>query len=206
MAGTRARQREATAESVLEAARAEFEAAGYEAASVRSIAVRAGVSAGTVLHHFGGKQELLNAALFADLEEAIARAVSKSGDGPIEERLGRIADGVFRYYRRRPGLSRTLLKEALFAEGAWAERFREQVAGVHGAIARLVAEAKDRGELRREADAALFGVAWFSFFYFALIAWANGAHAKPVALVDRLVRQHLAGLRPEPSRTPRSTR
>lgn len=42
----------------------------------------------------------------------------------------------------------------------------------------------------------MVGVAYFSFFYFALIAWAQGGQDNPVALVMRLVQQHLEGLRP----------
>ena len=44
-----------------------------------------------------------------------------------------------------------------------------------------------------------------SFFYFALISWVQGAHANPGPLVERLVAQHLEGLRPLPS-TKRSRR
>jgi hypothetical protein len=34
-----------------------------------------------------------------------------------------------------------------------------------------------------------------SFFYFALIAWAQGAQTPPVSLVSKLTAQHLAGHR-----------
>ena len=57
-------------------------------------------------------------------------------------------------------------------------------------------QASARGELRPGVDAALFGAAYFSFFYFALISWVQGAHGAPVALVERLIGQHLEGLRP----------
>jgi hypothetical protein len=45
-------------------------------------------------------------------------------------------------------------------------------------------------------DGALLAVSYFSFFYFALIAWVQGAHPAPVELVEHLVHQHLEGLRP----------
>ena len=104
---------------------------------------------------------------------------------------------MFRYYQRRPALSRTLLKESLFADPPWAERFTGQARGIHAAIARLAGAAVARGELRAGGDGALLGVAYLSFFYFALIAWVQGAHAEPAALVERLVQQHLEGLRPQ---------
>jgi hypothetical protein len=50
----------------------------------------------------------------------------------------------------------------------------------------------------------VFGVAYFSFFYFALIAWVQGAHQAPVELVERLLHEHLEGLRPTSSKKRRS--
>lgn len=193
--GPRALQKEATARAVLEAARAEFERVGYEAANLRAIAARAGVSPGTVIHHHGDKRELLHAALFDDLDEALRGALARVGGGTLQARLARLARAVFASYQRRPALSRTLLKESLFADPPWAGRFAAQAAGVHAEIARLAGQAVARGELVRDADVTLLGAAWLSFFYFALIAWVQGSHADPVALVDRLTRQHLAGLR-----------
>ncbi|QRK08103.1 TetR/AcrR family transcriptional regulator [Archangium violaceum] len=194
--GSRATQKEATGKAVLEAARAEFESVGFEAANLRAIAARAGVSAGTVLHHYGDKRELLHAALFDDLEETLRSAVAGLGTGSLETQLSELTRTVFRYYQRRPKLSRTLLKESLFADEPWARKFNAQVHGVHGAIVRLTEEASARGELRPGVDGAVFAVAYFSFFYFALISWVQGAHDSPVTLVERLVHQHLEGLRP----------
>jgi AcrR family transcriptional regulator len=208
-ATTRAARKQATGEAVLEAARAEFERVGYEAASLRAIAARAGVSAGTVLHHHGDKRELLHAALFADLEAALQVAIESLGDRPLEVELDALARAVFSYYERRPGLSRTLLRESMFADPPWAERFAGQARDVHAAIARLAAAAAARGELRADAgaaDVALLGAAWLSFFYFALIAWVQGAHAEPAALVGRLIHQHLEGLRPSAAPPPRRKR
>lgn len=194
---SRVAQKTATGHAVLDAAREEFERAGFEGANLRTIASKAGVSAGTVLHHFGDKRELLYAALFHDLEATLAKVLADPGPAPLEAQLKRITRGVFRYYQRRPALSRPLLKESLFAEGAWAQRFAGQVGQAHGVVARLTEEAVARGELRTGIAAPLFAVAYFSFFYFALISWVQGAHANPGVLVERLVAQHLEGLRPE---------
>lgn len=194
-ATTRAASKEATGNAVLDAAREEFERAGFEGANLRAIAARAGVSAGTVLHHFGDKRELLHAALFHDLELTLEQALAKPGPGPLEAQLKRLTRGVFRYYLRRPALSRALLKESLFADGVWARRFTSQVGRAHAAVARLTQEAIARGELRAGTKGELFAVAYFSFFYFALISWVQGAHPQPATLVDRLITQHLEGSR-----------
>ena len=197
---TRAAQKEATGRAVLEAAREEFERVGFEAANLRAIAARAGVSAGTVLHHFQDKRELLHAALFDDLQSTLEKVLSDAGPGPLEAQLKRLTRGVFRYYQRRPALSRAMLKESLLAEGAWGQRFSAQVSRAHGVVARLATEAVVRRELRPDTNAPLLAAAWFSFFYFALIGWVQGSPANPAGLVERMVEQHLEGLRPRKNR------
>ncbi len=201
--GTREAQKRHTRAAVLDAARHEFERVGFEAANVRVIAAAAKVSAGTVLHHFGDKRDLLHAALFDDLQVTLELALKQPGRGTLERRTSALASAVFAYYQRRPTLSRTLLKEGLFAEPPWAERFTAQVAVVHQHLATWTRDAITTGELTADADPALVAAAWLSFFYFALIGWVQGAAPTPVAMVEHLFAQHLAGLRrraPSPRR------
>jgi AcrR family transcriptional regulator len=191
----RQQQKQATRSRILAVARAHFEAHGFEATSVRTIAEECGVAAGTVLLHFADKRDLLNAALFDDLAATLAEARRPTG-GALREDLLAIARSFLAYYERRPRLSRALLKEALLAESPWAERFAAQVGELHAHLATLVEAARARGELARDADAARLGAAFFSFYYFALIAWVQGAHPAPLAMIDALLTQHLAGVRP----------
>ncbi|WP_438021906.1 TetR/AcrR family transcriptional regulator [Sorangium sp. So ce233] len=194
--GRRDAQKDATRARILEAARDHFERHGFEAANVRAIAADAGVAAGTVLLHFADKRDLLHAALFDDLAATAAEAVGDDEPGTLEQRLHRLAAAFFAHYARRPTLSKTLLRESLFADPPWQARFAEQVGAAHGRVVALFNAARAEGEVADDADAALFGVAFFSFYYFALIAWVQGAHPSPLALLDRLVAQHLCGLRP----------
>lgn len=60
---TRAQRRAATAERILEAARAEFGDRGMQGATIRSIAARAGVDPSLVLQHYGSKQGLFALAV-----------------------------------------------------------------------------------------------------------------------------------------------
>jgi AcrR family transcriptional regulator len=197
----RVAQKEKTRLAVLEAARAEFERVGFDGANVRAIAARAQVSAGTVLHYYRDKKELLHAALFDALDQALTRAIGRLTDGPIEGQFDALGKAVFRFYAKRPTLSRTLLKESLFADPPWAQRFSAQVSRVAQAMTRLTEAAIAREELRAELDPRLVAVAWFSFFYFALIAWVQGAQRHPARLCSALMRQHLAGLRVTPPLT-----
>lgn len=184
---SRADQRAQTRQRILDAARVCFERDGFDGASVREIAQEAGVAAGTVIMHFDGKAELLHAALFDELERALDEALAAPADElPLVEALDVVGERMFAAYTSRPTLSRVLLKESLFAPSPWAERFVGQHQRAHAWIL-----ARGRDTLSAEA-LALFGVAWLSFFTFALLAWTQGAHADPVGLLGRLTRQHLA--------------
>lgn len=207
----RALQREETRRAVLNAAREEFERAGFESANLRAIAARAGVSAGTVLHYYGDKRELLHAALFDDLDATLRAALGDLGEGPLEQQLSRLTAAMFGYYQARPKLSRTLLKESLFADEPWASKFAAQIASITVEISRLATQAIERGELREDCNPALLAAAWVSFFHFGQISWVQGRYPTPVSLIEHLMRQHLQGLRPvtvkkQPSKSKRSVR
>jgi AcrR family transcriptional regulator len=75
---------EDTKAALLAAAREVFVERGYEGATVRSIAARAGVDAAMVNHWFGGKENLFAKAVLqvpVDINELIGRLL----DGPDEE-------------------------------------------------------------------------------------------------------------------------
>ncbi|MDY7226926.1 TetR/AcrR family transcriptional regulator [Hyalangium rubrum] len=200
----RAEQKTETRRLILEVAKRHFEARGFVDTNIREVAREAGVATGTVLLHFRDKEDLLHAALFEDLEREIEEALGTVPEGTLEERLAHLTRRMFGFYADRPALSRTLLKESLLASPPWAERFAAQVAKVHQRITALADEAAREGELASDASTALLGVAYFSFYYFALIAWVQGGHPDPAALVGRLMRQHLDGLRPAPAPRTRS--
>ncbi|TXD37473.1 TetR/AcrR family transcriptional regulator [Lujinxingia vulgaris] len=196
MAVSRDEQKRATREAILEAARQCFDAEGYEQTSVRDIASVAAVSAGSVIHHFGSKRELLYAALFEDLEASMREALVLPKSPPFGAELDAMTRIIFSYYQRRPRLSRVLLKESLFAEEPWASRFREQTARLHGAVEAMAERAKQRGEVSREVDVRVLAMSYVSFYYFALLAWAQGGHEEPARLVSVQMAQHMRGTGP----------
>lgn len=185
-------RKEATQARILEIARLHFDRDGFDAASIRAIASEARVATGTVLLHFTDKTGLLHAALYEDLERAIARCLAAKPRGPLLARLSAVARTFYAYYAARPKLSRTLLRESLFAEEPWRERFGQQVVRVTTHVAMLVEQAKTDGELARTTNAQLLSVAFASFYYFALIGWVQGGIHDPLALFDMLMAQHLA--------------
>jgi AcrR family transcriptional regulator len=193
---SRAEQKATTRTKILDVARAHLERSGFEATSIRAVAKDAGVAAGTVLLHFRDKEDLLHAALFDDLARTWNEARQGAKKRSLETDLVNLAKAFFDYYAARPALSRTLLRSSLFAEPPWNERFARQVAEVHAHVAGLAREAKAKKELSDDVDEALLGVAFFSFYYFALLAWAQGGLPDPLRLFRRSLTQHLDGVRP----------
>lgn len=197
----RATQKAETRDRILASAKNLFEAEGFEATNIRRIADAAGVATGTVLFHFTDKADLLHTALFEDLE-AVLRGVTAARPGRSLTRwLARVVDEVLAHYEARPGLSRVLLRESLITDPPWAERFAGQMARLHAAVAARGTLAVERGELRPAFQPPLFAAAFVSYYLFGLLAWAQGSHPDPRALVTHLVDHHLAGYRRTGSRS-----
>ncbi|WP_454851372.1 TetR/AcrR family transcriptional regulator [Promicromonospora soli] len=90
--GRRPAGQDARAE-ILVAAREEFVERGYEAASLRSVARRAGVDPGTVRHWFPDKARLLTATLgVAGLEPD--KVIERAAAGPVETLGERLVEAV----------------------------------------------------------------------------------------------------------------
>lgn len=196
---SREAQKRQTRRRILAAASESFEQRGFEATTMRSVAESAGVAVGTVFVHFEDKRDLLHSALFHQLDRVLQEAIEHAPAEGVRARLHHLTVALFDYYTARPELSRTLLRESLLATGAWQERFTAQVTRVHGVVAQWLTEARERGEVAPSLDPALGAVAYFSFYYFALISWVQGQPLEPIGLVDRLLIQHL-----EPSGGPPS--
>lgn len=204
--GARQVAKDETRAEILRIAREELSLHGFDGASIRTIAGRAGVATGTVALHFGDKLGLVQAMLHADLEVALAEAFASVPKRGLGAQLRHVAERVFGYYREGGALSRMLLSASLFSEEPWRGRFIAQAATAHGSLAGLVAQAIERGELPPETEPALVALTFLSFHYFALISWVQGAGPEPVALVDRLMTVHLAALRGVKPRLARSGR
>jgi AcrR family transcriptional regulator len=81
----------ATRERLIEAAREQFGAVGYEAASLDAILAAAGVKRGALYHHFDSKLELFDAVLDREVAEIAQRIAKKAGaaSDPVESlRIG----------------------------------------------------------------------------------------------------------------------
>jgi len=90
-------------EAILAAAREVFAAQGLEGATIRAIAVAAGIAPGTVYLQFESKEAIyaeMLAGSLADLLKSMREAVNPAG-APAERLLAG-ALGFYRFYQRRP--------------------------------------------------------------------------------------------------------
>lgn len=189
-------QKQATRARILEVARSHFERDGFAEANVRAIAAEAEVAVGTVLLHFTDKLGLLHAALHEDLEIVIDEALRKPIRGALLNRVCGVVQTFFDYYARRPRLSKILLRESWFAESPWKEKFGEQALRVSAHMMALVEDAKTKREIGRTADAQLFGSAFLSFYFMALLIWIQGGVDSPMPFFKSAMADYISRLAP----------
>jgi AcrR family transcriptional regulator len=103
---------------IVEAARAEFAERGYDAATVRAIAARAGVDPALVHHYFGAKEHVFLAAMQLPIEPAtIVAAITTGPRDAIGERAVRTLLAVWENPAARTGFL-ALLRSAMTHEQA----------------------------------------------------------------------------------------
>ncbi len=198
--GRRARQKAETGQLILEAAKELFAEKGFEKTTIRDIARQAGVGVGTVLNHYPDKASLLIAALLGDLTGIQEETLAAMPQGlAFREQCLHIVRPFFAYYARRPGLSRTLLKESLFIPGPWGAKLQQEALFFLEVVAGLVEQAKSRGEIRPEAKAYLAASSLFACY----LAVLNHGLSQPafvpeslIALLGSMLDQFLAGIGP----------
>jgi AcrR family transcriptional regulator len=134
-----------TRAQLLDAARAEFAERGYEGATVRAIADRAGVDAAMVNHWFGGKESLFTAAL--DLPIDPAMLINDVLPGDPEKIAERIVARFLELWDATGGGQMVILVRSIAAHEAAARMMREFVARV--ILVRVVSTvAPDQHEMR----------------------------------------------------------
>ena len=170
----RQRQKDETRRLILDTAYALFEEQGYEKTTTRQLATRAGVAAGTVFQHFPDKASLLVAAFEDDLDTVIDRAFEALPATDLRSQLLHLVREIFGFYARSPALSRSLLKEILFLEGAPGDTLAGLMSAFLGRVGELFQQAIDRGELRADIDVGQSLMAFLSFYMMCLIGGVRG--------------------------------
>ena len=167
-----------TRAALIEAAVHEFAAHGFDGASTRAIATRAGVHQPQINYHFASKLELWRAAvdgLFAELQADTAEAMA-GARSPADELAAGIRAFV-RHAARRPELNRIMVRES----GAPSERLDWLVTRFVRRRFRIVAELWE--PLRR--DGITVDLDALTAFYVMLgggtLLYTNAPEARQVA-------------------------
>jgi AcrR family transcriptional regulator len=157
------------------AARALFREKGFDGATLRAIAARAGMGASSIYRHIRSKEELLVEEL-AELQERAWRQVrARGGRSPgARPAVRAFLDAEHALLLADPDLT-TIAVRATTHPGA---RVARQVLALQersvGLLTELLQPGRGIGELRRDADVLAAARTIVFFTSGARIAWANG--------------------------------
>ena len=174
----------------MDAAREAFAERGYDGATVRMIAERAGVDPAMVNHWFGGKEALFTASLNIPIDPATLFPQLLAGD---PEHLGeRLVERFLTVWDATGGAPLASLIRSVASHEAAARMLREFVSRV--ILARVVdGIAPDRADLRASlVGSQLIGLG-MARYVVALEPLASADHATLVAAVAPTVQRYLTG-------------
>lgn len=148
-------------QQILEAATRVFASRGYHGARVSDIAREAGIAYGLVYHYFRNKDEILD-TIFAERWGAFVDVVDGVAEGPqpSSEKLRQLAALVLFAYRRRPDWVKVLVFEIQRSSRFSEPEQIEAVGRLFRAVARIVRNGQEAGELRGDLDANLVCLAF----------------------------------------------
>jgi AcrR family transcriptional regulator len=189
---------------VLEAAREVFLEHGYENATTREIATRAGVAVGTVFVYARDKRDLLMTLVNDDLEAITEESFAKLDPSlPFIDRLIALFEPRYRYWVRDPEISTVALTETaasrLNDEPSETARFLRRRLGMTAKIAALVAAEQRAGGLGTPDDAESIAMFIMGIYLAHVRVWLSEADPQledGIARLRRKFRLAVIGLAP----------
>ena len=184
-------------ERLLDAAVACFAADGVAATSLRSIALKAGVTPALVNYYFGSKEQLLEAFIAERVAPAVSvlrESLLEAGDNP-RALLGAFVRGIHGVVERFPWWPAIWVREVLNEKGALRDVLHKIIAPqVTQLLARTLVDAQKRGALSPDLDPRLLVVSLVGLTMFPLAAEHIWRRIFPAGDLDRaaLLRHTLA--------------
>ncbi len=181
---------EDTRAALLDAARVEFTERGFDGATVRMIAQRAGVDPAMVNHWFGGKNALFVAVMELPVnpDEIIARIL----DGPSEHMAERILRTFLSVWDANGGGALAALMRSVASHEEAARMFREFVSRmIFGRV--ISAVAPDRPELRAALCGTQITGLGMMRYVIRLEPLASADHDTVVAAIAPNLQRYLTG-------------
>jgi AcrR family transcriptional regulator len=141
-------QKEIHRNRLLEAAAAEFAAAGVDRANVNRISLAAGLAKGTIYNYFASKRELFLAVVTEASARAASGAADVPDDAPVEERLRALLESDIAWVREHHDFARVLVREALAGDPRFQANIVTAAAPFVERVAEIIAAGQERGEIR----------------------------------------------------------
>ena len=187
---------------ILAAARDLFHEHGFDGATLRAIAARAGMGASSIYRHIRTKEELLIDDLAARQEEAWRRfRASDDKSLPTRERVLAFFAEQHRLLSEDPDFTTIALRALTHPEARVAKRVLALHDRTIGLLAEILLRGRVRGDLARDADVMIGARALFHAALGARISWANGLVSAEgcAASISSSVELLFRGLSPAPS-------
>lgn len=198
--GRRERKKLAKRERIVEAAWELFRERGFDAATMREIAERADVGAGTVFVYARSKSDLLVLVYWEAIRETVRKAfTSLPKGGTLADELTHVFTKLFDMYARDTELSRAYVREVIFRPGPARQEMDELTVLFFRTAAERMESARARGEVGDHFDPVGAAQNFFGLYFFALTAWLGGWVNKKEALASlrASVELQVEGLRPK---------
>lgn len=202
--GRRERNKAERRRRIKEAARAVFAEKGFDAATTREIAARAGIANGTLFLYAPDKLELLMAIVNDELvpltESGLA---SLSPDRALLSQLMEFFAMRYAFWARDPRLSRSLVRETFNLDaltgnpGPETRRFLTVRGRVHARIAGIVRAMQAAGKLRPDAAPDRAARMVWALYLTEVHDWLNQRRPEiddGLARLESLLRLAIAGL------------
>lgn len=176
---------------IRDAARELFIAKGFDDATTREIAVRAGVGIGTVFTYADNKRDLLFLVVNDDLIQVTnAAQACIDKDASCLRNLLSFFRNYYAFYAQEPELSRIMLREMTFYDtGQVVRRFQENRMRIVELLGEIMRMAIERRTVRTSEDPAFLGWVIFAVFQVETRQWLrNATHLDVDAGIDRLRR------------------
>jgi TetR/AcrR family transcriptional regulator len=177
-------------ERLLDAAVACFAADGVAATSLRSIALKAGVTPALVNYYFGSKEQLLDAFIAERVTTAVQvlrGSLLEAGDDP-RALLAAFVRGIHEVVARFPWLPSLWVREVLSEKGALRDVLHNIIAPqVTQLLARALTDAQKRGAISADLDPRLLVVSLVGLTMFPLAAEHIWRRIFPAGDIDRAV-------------------
>jgi len=186
---------------ICEAARELFSKHGYDSATLRQIARRAHVGLGTLFNYAHDKRDLVFLIFNEELAEVTDEALrAAEAHHALLDQLMDIYKPHYRYFSKRPTLSRILLKEMTFySEGKQAAALQEIRGRLLSGIENAVWTAQQERRIRCKEKAAIIARQLCFISSGALRWWIASARPEPrkgLAELRRLLALQIHGLQP----------